>query len=204
MYQQFRNMTVDMSRMQDALEMMTAARDRINSEHGGNYAVSIAVGGDPSAVSLSSAFETLGQYQAIRTAVSQDPVIQSIIRMSGGLMTSVQDSIAQIVKAPAPRGSFVSVNTAMMHMPAVVEAMGFAIEVADFVEKKTGNATGVMTAMTGNRAGLAWLGFSESLDQLANDQQALETDPDYLAFFSRSENLFMPGTLEQGIWQMLP
>jgi hypothetical protein len=82
--------------------------------------------------------------------------------------------------------------------------MGFAIEVADFVEKKTGSVTGVMAAMTGNRAGLAWVGFSESLDQLANDQQALETDPDYLAFFARSENLFVPGTLEQGIWQLLP
>jgi hypothetical protein len=204
MYQLFRNMTVDMTRMQDALEMMTAARDRLNSEHGGNYAVSIPIGGDPAAVSLSSAFETLGQYGAMRTAVSQDPVLQSIIRMGGGLVTSMQDTIAQIMKAPAPRGSFVTVNTAMMHMPAVVEAMGFAIEVADFVEKKTGSVTGVMAAMTGNRAGLAWVGFSESLDQLANDQQALETDPDYLAFFARSENLFVPGTLEQGIWQILP
>jgi hypothetical protein len=204
MYQLFRNMTVDMTRLQDALEMMTAARDRLNSEHGGNYAVSIPIGGDPAAVSLSSAFETLGQYGAMRTAVSQDPVLQSIIRMGGGLVTSMQDTIAQIMKAPAPRGSFVTVNTAMMHMPAVVEAMGFAIEVADFVEKKTGSVTGVMAAMTGNRAGLAWVGFSESLDQLANDQQALETDPDYLAFFARSENLFVPGTLEQGIWQLLP
>ncbi len=204
MYQLFRNMTVDMSRMQDALEMTAAARDRLNSEHGGSYAVSVAVGGDPSAVTLSSAFETLGQYEAMRAAASQDPVIQSIVRRSGDVLTSVQDTIAQIVKPPAPRGSYVTVNTAMMHMPAVVGAMGFAIEVADFVEKKTGNALGVMTAMTGNRAGLAWVGFSESLDQLANDQQTLETDPDYLAFFAQSENLFVPGTLEQGIWQMLP
>lgn len=204
MYQTFRNMTVNMARMQDAIGLITMARDRLNSEHGGNYAVSVAVGGDPSAVSLSSPFETLGQYETMRAAAAQDPVIQSVVRMSGDVLTSVQDTIGQIVKAPAPRGPFVTVNLAMMHMPAVVDSIAFALEVAEFAEQKNGSAVGVMTAMTGNRAGLLWIGFSESLDQLANDAQALETDPDYLAFFARSENLFVPGTLEQSIWQILP
>ena len=49
-----------------------------------------------------------------------------------------------------------------------------------------------------------WIGFAESLDQVAKDSQTLETDPDYLAFFARSENLFVPGTLEDSIWQILP
>ncbi len=204
MYQTFRSMTVDMSRMQDAIGMITTARDRLNSEHGGNYAVSVAIGGDPSAVSLSSPFETLGHYQAMRDAVATDSIIQSIIRMGGDVITSTQDSIAQIVKPPAPRGPFVSVSQAMMQLPALVDAIGFAVEVADFVEQKTGNATGVMTAVTGNRAQMAWIGFSESLDQLGTEGQTLEADPDYLAFFARSESLFVPGTLEQSIWQMLP
>ncbi len=204
MYQTFRNMTVDMSRMQDALGLITSARDRLNSEHGGNYAVSVAIGGDPSAVTLSSPFETLGQYGEMRAAAAQDPILQSIIRLGADVLTSAHDTIGQIVKAPAPRGAFVTVNLAMMHMPAVVDAIGFALEVAEFVEQKSGSAIGVMTAMTGNRAGLLWMGFSESLDQLATDQQKLETDPDYLAFFARSENLFVPGSLEQSIWQILP
>lgn len=204
MYHQFRNMTVDTSRMQDALEMLIGARDRINSEHGGNYAVAIAVGGDPAAVTLSSPFETLGDYEKMRASVSQDPVVQGMIRMGGGLVTSMQDAITHIVKAPGQRGSFATINTAMMHMPAVTEAVGFAIEVADFVEKKNGNAVGVMTGVTGNRAMLAWVGFTDSLDQIGRDSEALETDPDYLAFFTRSEPLFVPGTLEQSFWQMLP
>jgi hypothetical protein len=204
MYHQFRNMTVDTSRMQDALEMLTSARDRINSEHGGRYAVAIAVGGDPAAVSLSSPFETLGDYEKMRAAVGQDPIVQGMIRMGGGLITSMQDAITHIVKAPGQRGSFATINTAMMHMPAVMEAVGFAVEVADFVEKKNGNAVGVMTGVTGNRAMLAWVGFTDSLDQIGRDSEALETDPDYLAFFARSEPLFVPGTLEQSFWQMLP
>jgi hypothetical protein len=204
MYQTFRNMTVDMARMQDAIELITGARDRLNSEHGGRYAVSVAVGGDPSAVSLSSPFDNLADYESLRAGVAADPVLQSIIRLAGGIITSAQDAIAQIIKPPAPRGQFADVNIASMHMPAVADAIGFAVEVADFVEQKTGNPVGVLTAVTGNRSGLMWLGFSESLDQLANDSQTLETDPEYLAFFARSESLFVPGTLEQSIWQILP
>ena len=116
----------------------------------------------------------------------------------------MQDTIGQVVKPSAPRGSFATVSQAMMHMPAVVDAIGFAGEVAEFVEQKTGNGVGVMTAMTGNRAGVLWIGFAESLDQVAKDSQTLETDPDYLAFFARSGDLFVPGTLEDSIWQILP
>ena len=204
MYHQFRSMTVDTSRMQDALETLVAVRDRVNSEHGGSYAVAIAVGGDPAAVTLSSPYETLGDYEKMRAAVGQDSVIQSMIRTGGSLVTSMQDVITHVVKAPAQRGSFATVNTAMMHMPAVMEAVGFAVEVADFVEKKNGRSVGVLTGVTGNRAMLAWIGFTDSLDQIGKDSEALETDPEYLAFFARSEPLFVPGTLEQSFWQMLP
>ena len=91
----------------------------------------------------------------------------------------------------------------MMHMPAVVDATGFAVEIAEFVDQKLGRSVGVLTAMTGNRAGLMRLGDADSLDRVAADSQTLETDPDYLAFFKRSESLFAPGTLEQSIWQLL-
>lgn len=48
------------------------------------------------------------------------------------------------------------------------------------------------------------MGFSDSLDQAAQDSQTMESDPDYLAFFKRSESLFVPGTLEQSFWQLAP
>ena len=51
---------------------------------------------------------------------------------------------------------------------------------------------------------MLWIAFAESLDQVAKDSQTLETDPDYLAFFARSGDLFVPGTLEDSIWQILP
>lgn len=121
-----------------------------------------------------------------------------------GLVTDVQDAIAQVLKPPAARGSYAVLNTGRMHMPAVVDAIGFALEVATFVDGKLGRELGVLTAVTGNRSQMGWIGYADSLAQVEADGQTLERDPDYLAFFKRSEGLFEPGSLEQSIWQLLP
>ena len=120
------------------------------------------------------------------------------------MIVETTDAITQVIRPPGERGAIATVNTAMMHLPAVAEAIPFALEVSDFVKTKLDNDLGVMTAVTGNRAGLAWMGFSDSLDQAVQDGQTLESDPDWLAFFARSEGLFVPGSLEQSYWQLLP
>ena len=204
MYMQFRNMRAHMGKMQDAVGVATWARDRLNSDHGGNYAVALQIGGDPTAISLSGAFETMADYEKLRAAVAGDEGLQAVVRMSADMIVETQDTITQVIRPPGDRGAIATVNRAMMHMPAVSEAVPFALEVADYVKRKLGNDLGVMTAVTGNRAGLAWMGFSDSLDQAAQDGQTMESDPEYLAFFKSSEHLFVPGTLEQAYWQLLP
>lgn len=204
MYMTFRQMHSEMARMSDAVALATAARDRLNDEHGARYAVSVNVGGDATALSLASPWNTLGDYERIRAAVAADDKLQSIIRMTAGVLRDVQDSIGQVVKPPSGRGSYAVVNTAMMHMPAVADAVPFAVEVADFVGGKLGRDVGVLAAMTGNRAGIMWLQYAESLDQVADEGQQLETDADYIEFFKRSEGLYVPGSLEQSIWQIVP
>ena len=74
---------------------------------------------------------------------------------------------------------------------------------AEYASKKIGRDVGVLTASTGNRSQIAWIGYADSLDQIAHDGQAMETDPDYLAFFARSEGLMVPNSLQQSIWQFV-
>ena len=204
MYMTFRQMRAQMGQMQDAIGVVTWARDRLNNDHGGAYAASVNIGGDPTAISLSGAFESMADYEKLRAAVAADDGLQAVIRMSSDMIVETTDSIAQVIRAPGERDAIATVNTAMMHMPAVAEAIPFALEVSDYVKAKLDNDVGVMTAVTGNRAGLAWLGFNASLDEAARDGQTMESDPDYLAFFKRSEHLFVPGSLEQSYWQLLP
>jgi hypothetical protein len=203
MYMSFRQLTADPARLQDAVGFLSWVRDRINSEHGGSFGVAMNVGGNPSALSLASPWATLGAYEKAREGIMGDVELQSAIRMAAGIFTGSQDTIAQILKVPGPRKKWANVTTAAMNMATVADTIGFALEVAEFVESKTGNSVGVLTAFTGNRSGLMWIGYGDSLDEVAENSQKLETDPDYLAFFPRSEPLFMPGTLEQNLWQLL-
>lgn len=204
MYMTFRNMRVqDASRMPDAIGMLQYIVERLNSEHGGNFAASMNVGGDPSALALASPWATLGAYEAARASLAADDELASAIRLATGMVTDVQDAIAKIIKPPGDRQNYATVNTVMMQLTAVTEAVPMALEVAEHVEQVSGNALGVLTAVTGNRAGLMWLGHSASMDDLADQADKLEADADYMAFFKRSETVFVPGTLEQSIWQML-
>ena len=90
------------------------------------------------------------------------------------------------------------------YLGIAIWVIGFAIEVAEYAEQKTGRTVGVMAAKTGNRSGIMWATFAESLDQIMDDSQALETDPNWLEFFRRSEGLYVPGSLEDSIWQFMP
>lgn len=199
----FRNMTVAAGAMQDAMTFVQWATNRLNTEHGGSFGVSISVGGDPSAIAVASPWETLGAYEATRNAGMADEQLASAMRMSSGLFTSAQDTIGRVLRAPGDRGNYANVNTAMMHMPAMTDAVAFALEVAEFVSANHGTEVGVMNATTGPRAGIMWLSYADSLDELAQLGEGLEADEDYLSFFKRSSDLFVDGSLEQSIWQLL-
>ena len=197
-------MTVAAGRMEDAIGVTSWVRDRLNNEYGGAYSASVNIGGDPSAISFAGRFDTLGDFEAMRAKIMADQQIAAVLRMSSDLRTSAQDSIIQVIKPPGEPKTYAGVNQVMMNMANVGEAVPFALEIANFVDAKLGNPVGVMNAVTGNRAGMAWVGFSDSLDEMAKNNETLESDPDYLGFFKRSESLFVPGSLEFAIWQALP
>ncbi len=204
MYMTFRLMNADIARAADVAAMCVTARDHLNQAHGANFAVSVPVGGDPSAISMSAAWPTMGDYDRVRLAAAGDPAMQSLVRTAGSMLTSVQDTIGQVLRAPGDRGAYAAVSTASMHLPSVAAAIPFAIEVAEYASSKTGREVGVMAAKTGNRSGIMWASFADSLDQVMDDGQMLETDPAWLDFFKRSEGLFADGSLEDTLWQLLP
>lgn len=199
----FRQLTTAPGTMQEAVTFLTWIRDRLNEEHGGHFGVSANVGTDPSALAIASGWQSLGEYETARASLMADTQIQSAIRMASGLFTSAQDSIGRVMRAPGERGAIANVNTANMHMPAMADAVAFALEVAEYVSSNYDSEVGVMTSLTGNRSGIMFLQYGESMDELAKLGETLEADEEYLAFFKRSEGLIVDGSLEQAMWQLL-
>ena len=203
MYMTVRQMQADLGRMEDAVSFAGFVVNRLNTEHGANMRASVNIGGDPSAIALSGAWESLEDYATMRAALMADTELQSAIRVGSGLFSSATDAIGRIIKPTGEPGPLVVVNNANMHMPRIGDAVAFALEVAECVEGMTGNPAGVITAVTGDRSQLSWIGFSDSLGQLAEDSEKLEGSEDYLALFKRSEDLFVDGSLNQSIWQFI-
>lgn len=199
----FRQLTTAPGATADAVTFLQWIRDRLNSDHGGHFGVSVNIGTDASMVSIASGWETLGAYEAARASLMADDQIQFAIRTASDLFTGMQDTIARVLRAPGDRGNFANVNTAMMHMPAMTDAVALGLEVAEYVSSNHDTEVGVLNAMTGNRAGIMWLSYADSLDELAQLGEGLEADEDYMAFFKRSEGLMVDGSLEQSIWQLM-
>ena len=203
MYMTFRQMKADPARLQDALGLMEFVVGRLNDEHGGSFGYSMQVGGDPSLVALSSPWETLGRYQAMREAIATDPELQSAIRLASDLFTDAQDMIGKVLNPPGERGAFVEINTARIHMPAVAEAMAFCQEVVEFAEGKTGRPLGLIAGHTGDRSQIAFVAYGDSLDHLETLSDQVEGDADFQTFYKRSEDLIVAGSAERNYWQLL-
>lgn len=203
MYMTVRRLRVKYGRMEDALAFVGYVVERINTEHGASSRAGVNIGGDPAAISISGDWQSLGEYDAMRASVMADTELQSAVRVSSALFTDAADSIVRVLKPAGDPDNIVVVNTARMYMPRVGEAVAFALEVADFVDVSTGNVSGVATAVTGDRSELSWFGYGENLDEMAQNADAIEGSEEYLSLFKRSEELFVPGSLRQSIWQFV-
>ena len=204
MYMTFRQMTSSLDRMPEAVALTAQVVDLINTKHGSHLAVSINVGGDPTAVAIAGPWANLGDYETFRAALMADDEVSALIASAEpGLATSVQDSIAQVVRPAAGRGSFATVSTAVMNLSALGDATMFAVEIAEHASSVIGAEVGVLSAFTGPRAGIMWLSYSDSLAEVASRNEALAADDGYRAFFPRSAGLFAESSLESAIWQIL-
>jgi hypothetical protein len=83
---------------------------------------------------------------------------------------------------------------------AIPDAIGFAVDIADHVENSTGVAVGVWQALYGRPLGsVAWSVVVESFADLATMNQKLAEDADYLDKTNAARQMFIPGSFEDGL-----
>lgn len=203
MYLTARSVRALSGRMGDLIEAATAVTGLLNDRVGADYALSMQIGGNPDLLTASASWETLGAYQAAREAYLADGELLGAITGMGELSAETSDLIARVLAAPGERSAFTSLSTANMHMPQIAQAIPFGLEVCEFVESKTGVKVGFVHATTGDRSMVGWVSRFDSLDQMAESNEALEADPEYLDLFKRGDNLFVDGSLEQNIHQLI-
>lgn len=83
-------------------------------------------------------------------------------------------------------------------------ALGWAQEIAKFVQKKTGNEVEVL-ARTGATQDIVWLQRFQDLASYEKGQESIQSDPEYWKRIKEAESkgLFDVPKVEAGIWRKL-
>lgn len=187
--------------MPEALAVTAAAVGHINAKLGGAYSYAVNVGGDPNAIGIAASYEHLADYEKLRSSLAGDSELQELMASGAGLTAAVHDTISKVIVPAGQPAGWLSVDTARMHMPRVVEAITFGVEICEYVTKLTGRPVGFTNAVTGDRSRVFWGMYVDDVAQLEAIGDQTEGDAGYMELFARSAGLFVDGSLEASIWQ---
>jgi hypothetical protein len=95
---------------------------------------------------------------------------------------------------PPAVGSLATVTTATAIVDRLPEAVGWAVEIGQHVEKVIGTPIGVFTNVFGTLGGITWLGTAADAAAADAARAKLSADTDYLKLVSGSKDLFIVGS----------
>jgi hypothetical protein len=93
------------------------------------------------------------------------------------------------------------VRTATIAPGKLVEAMGFAHQVGQHVEKITGLKVVVATPVGGNPFRIAWVTAQANLAAVEANNDKLLGDVEYMRLVESSGPLFLPGSAHDEMWR---
>lgn len=201
MFRSSRRLDGPVGHLQQRLALTMSVIERINSKHGGQMSCSVQLGGDPGAIFAIGSYEHLADYEKLRTSMAGDSELQMMMVGGLGMTTSVQDTISRVIVPSGEPKGWVTVNSARMHMPRVVEAMTMGVEIAEYVTKLTGKQVGFSTAMTGDLSRVLWSMFVDDMAEIEAVEDQTQNDPGYMELFARSAGVYVDGSLQAAIHQ---
>ncbi len=83
----------------------------------------------------------------------------------------------------------------------LADAIGFAREIAEFLEKNYDRKLQVAVPVGGNPHRVSWRGTYRSLAEMEEFQGKTLRDPQYLAILAKSGSLFIAGSVVDEIWR---
>lgn len=95
---------------------------------------------------------------------------------------------------PPPVGSVATITTATAVADRTIDAVGWAVDVAQHVTNVTGNPVSVWTNVYGQFGQITWIGVVPDLAGLEASRVAINSDADYLAKLAGTKDVFLPGS----------
>jgi hypothetical protein len=109
-----------------------------------------------------------------------------------------QDALRQIIHGspgdPPPVGSVADVTQATAVVDRMVDAVGWAIDMADHVEQVTDTPVSVSLNAYGQMGEITWIGVAPDPAGADATEGKLRVDPGYAARIANTSELFLPGS----------
>lgn len=95
---------------------------------------------------------------------------------------------------PPPIGAVATVTTATALVDRMADAVGWGVEIAQYVTAATDTPVAVLTNVFGQMGELAWIGVQPDLAAAEAARTKLAADADYLARLAPTKDLFVPAS----------
>ena len=109
-----------------------------------------------------------------------------------------QDFLRELVHGqpgdPPPLGSVATITTATALVDRMADAVGWGVEIAQYVTDATGASVSMLTNVYGQMGQITWVGMQPDLAASEAVRLKLNSDMDYLGRLAATKELFVPAS----------
>lgn len=154
-------------------------------------------------VAWSAMVESQAAVVASTNQLLADPGYLDLLDAAAELITTPgQDTLREVVYGtpgePPPVGAVATITTATAIVERMADAVGWAVEIAQYVEGVIGTPVGVLTDVFGTMGGITWIGSQPDIAASDAARGKMGADANYLSHVARSKDLFIPGSAHVG------
>ncbi len=95
---------------------------------------------------------------------------------------------------PPPIGAVATITTATALVDRMADAVGWGVEIAQYVTEATGAPVALLTSVFGQMGEIAWIGVQPDLAAAEAVRTKLGGDTEYLAKLAPTKDLFVPAS----------
>jgi len=96
--------------------------------------------------------------------------------------------------SPPPVGAVAVITTATALVDRMADAVGWGVEIAQYVTEATGGPVSMLTNVYGQLGEIAWIGVQPDLQAAEAARTKLSGDMDYLGRMAATKDLFVPAS----------
>ncbi len=130
--------------------------------------------------------------------LSQDGYFDRIEAAADLVTTPGQDLLREVVYGsptdPPPVGAVAQITTATAFVDRLADAVGWAVEIAQYLEGVIGSSIGVLANVYGTMGGISWIGGVPDAAASDASRAKIAADTSYLGRLVATKDLFIPGS----------